>query len=299
MSVSCIVCNSDQWIERKEHPKAWRTTNEVFSLFECTSCGLIRTEPVVSKEQIGLYYNFSQYDSHKNSGSKSLFDLIYKLIQILNHRSKWNALRSVLNQYTSNLSILDYGCGNGAFLEFVIDKFQKVQGVEFAPHMIEYCKAKGLDVLSESEFYLIAHSYDVVTLFHVFEHLYEPEKYLKYFNRHLKKNGILLLAVPNPETFDAKYYNSDWVAWDVPIHLHHFKEQTIIRLVERYGFKFKKKKPMFFDAFYVSILSEKYRKTKLGTFRGAVLGLLSNVIALFTGQYSSNMYIFQKITEIE
>lgn len=299
MSVPCIVCNSDRWIERKEHPKAWRTTNEVFSLFECTSCGLIRTQPVVSKEQIGLYYNFAQYDSHKNSGAKSLFDQMYKLIQKVNHRSKWNALKSALNKSSHKASILDYGCGNGAFLEFAINKFQKVRGVEFAPDMVEYCRAKGLDVLTESEFYSTSDCYEVITLFHVFEHLYDPEKYLKHFNKYLNKNGILLIAVPNPDAYDAKYYSSDWAAWDVPIHLHHFKEQTLIQLVERYGFKFKQKKPMLFDAFYVSILSEKNKKTKLGTVRGAVFGLLSNIFALFTGQYSSKMYIFEKITELE
>ncbi|GCD78295.1 methyltransferase [Thermaurantimonas aggregans] len=303
MSVSCIVCNSDKWIERKEHPKAWRTTNEIFSLHQCATCGLIKTHPLVSKEQIGLYYNLAQYDSHKNSGAKSLFDYVYKLIQKVNHRSKWNAIKSALKQSfdrsSDKVSILDYGCGNGAFLQFVSEKFQRVRGVEFAPEMIAYCNAKGIEVLSESEFYSTIDCYEVITLFHVFEHLYEPERYLKHFNKHLKKNGILLIAVPNPESYDAKYYSSDWAAWDVPIHVYHFKEQTLIRLVEKYGFKFRQKKPMLFDAFYVSILSEKNKKTKLGIIRGALFGLLSNILALFTGQYSSKMYIFEKITEIE
>lgn len=299
MSVPCIVCGSDHWVERKERPKAWRTTNESFSMVECTLCGLICTYPVVPKDKVGAYYNFEQYDSHKNSSTKSAFDRAYKLIQKVNFRLKYNTLKSALKKNTENLSLLDYGCGNGSFLKYAKAKFHKIKGVEFAPGMIEYCVNSGLEVVSEEVFKNQQERFDVITLFHVFEHLYNPDDYLMHFKNHLKENGLLLIAVPNPNAFDAKFYRDYWAAWDVPIHLHHFKEQTLIRFLEKFGFKLKLKKPMLFDAFYVSILSEKIKKTRPGVVRGAVVGLVSNLFAFFTGQYSSKMYVFEKITELE
>lgn len=296
MTESFCDCKSEKWIYSNIKPKAWRSTQEEFSLLICNKCGLIKTHPQIPKDQISDYYSSHTYDSHKKKNSKlKFFDTLYHFAQKLNFRHKYSIIKRALYSNTKGHKLLDYGCGNGNFLEFVQEKFYSVKGVEFEKLMIEYCQSKGLDVKSEEEFFLENEKYDVITLFHVLEHLYNPETYLRKFNSLMNHKGILVIALPNPNSFDSNYYKSDWAAWDVPIHVYHFTQGVIIQMAKAAGFKFLFKSPLYLDAFYVSVLSEKVKHTKLPFLRGILIGALSNVAAMISTEYSSLIYVFEKI----
>lgn len=291
----CNLCNSKIWIYSDIKPKAWRTTSESFNLMICANCGLMKTYPIIPEDKIAPYYASENYDSHIQSVErKNIFDIIYAFIQKLNAKYKYSIIKKALNGDTKNLNLLDYGCGNGSFLNIVNKRFLNVKGVEFESRMVQYCRSRGLNVYLESEFFSNQEYFDVVTLFHVLEHLYDPLKYLKMFSDISKKDAILLLALPNPKSYDCAFYKNDWAAWDVPIHLHHFTPEVIIKMAEKADYDFLFKKPLFFDAFYVSILSEKIRKNSAPFLRGILRGFISNLKAMSTQEYSSLIYVFRK-----
>ncbi|MFN3951629.1 MAG: class I SAM-dependent methyltransferase [Thermaurantimonas sp.] len=295
MSTKCDLCGGSDWLVSDITPKAWRSTNEEFNLLVCHTCGLIKTEPTIPKEQIALYYASETYDSHsKNNESKSFFGRVYFFIQKLNFRYKYSVIKKAVNKDTKNCSLLDYGSGNGNFLRYLKSKFLEVRGVEFESNMVEHCRSEGLNVTSEDEFDWKKERFDVITLFHVFEHLYDPDAYFQKFYNAAKDDGILILALPNPESYDCAFYKNDWAAWDVPIHVHHFWQDVIIKYAKKNKYKFLFKKPLYFDAFYVSILSERIRNKNFPLLRGFLVGFFSNLIALFTSQYSSLIYVFKK-----
>lgn len=295
MSIKCNLCGSNNWLLSDIKPKAWRSTNEEFNLLICSTCGLIKTEPTIPKEQIASYYASETYDSHfKNNEPKSFFVKAYFFIQKLNFRYKYSVIKKALNKEITNCRLLDYGSGNGNFLHYVKSKFLNVRGVEFESNMVQHCRSQGLNVTSEDEFDPNKECFDVITLFHVFEHLYDPDVYFQKFYDANDDEGILILALPNPESFDCTFYKSDWAAWDVPIHVHHFKQDVIIKFAKQKNYTFLFTKPLYFDAFYVSILSERIRNKNFPILRGFLIGLISNLLSIFTSQYSSLIYVFKK-----
>ena len=138
--------------------------------------------------------------------------------------------------------------------------------------------------------------FDVIALWHVLEHLSDPAKSLKAFYDRLDHQGHLFLALPNFNSYDAKYYENFWAAYDVPRHLWHFSAKGIIGLCEENGFEFVESKGLGFDAFYVSYLSERHQKNKVAFIKGMIVGCWSNLLALFTQEYSSKLYVFKKNT---
>lgn len=291
---TCTLCGNKHWIERNEKPIAWRSTFEKFSLFECTNCGVIKTFPEIKESEIHDYYNFQNYDSHAvTTKSESLFGFLYNQIRNINAYQKIKLLkRHIGNNKTFNL--LDYGCGNGSFIETAFRNSIHAEGVEFDEHLVKSLKNNGKIVYSVNEFYSLQKTFDVISLFHVFEHLQNPNFNLELFRSKLKPNGLLVIALPNPDSYDCFYYSSEWAAWDVPIHYHHFRKDSIVQFVESNGFDILKIKPLYFDAFYISYLSEKIKKNKVPMFRGFLMGLYSNILAIKDGNYSSLLYVFKK-----
>jgi len=205
--------------------------------------------------------------------------------------------KNIVIKYSSGRHLLDYGCGTGEFLNSLKKSSWTVSGVE--PNAIARKMALEdykLDIKDEADFENInAGSLDIITLWHVLEHIYPIHDRLISFSEKLKEDGILIAAVPNMKSLDARKYGRYWAAWDVPRHIHHFDRTSIEDLFKTHGFHLISVRPMLLDAFYISMLSEKYKSGSSNILKAFFKGLQSNTSAfLNTGNYSSLIYIFKK-----
>ena len=138
-------------------------------------------------------------------------------------------------------------------------------------------------------------SFDVITLWHVMEHLEHLGEVWQRLHELLTEKGVLIVAVPNCSSYDAQRYGEYWAAYDVPRHLWHFTPGTIQQLASRHGFIMAARHPMPFDAFYVSMLSEKHRGSSCSFLKGMFVGTLAWFNALGRKERSSSMiYVFRK-----
>ena len=240
-------------------------------------------------KDISLYYNSSNYDSFKNT-AKGTLDIIYFLIQKIMFRYKLFLLRI----YLKGNRILDYGAGSGKFAAYLSKKKFNTSVVEPYNKEIKNQLPLNINVFEKITDIPKSDYYDGITLWHVLEHLSNPEHVLSKIHNLLEKNGVLMIAVPNISSLDARYYKSYWAALDVPRHIWHYTIKGIISLVESKGFKLEKKYPLFFDAFYVSYISETRKNSRFSMIRGFFFALLSNFSALFNKEFSSMIFIFKK-----
>ena len=192
--------------------------------------------------------------------------------------------------------MLDYGCGTGMFLNVCKNDGWETYGMEPDDNARKTSIEKGLDVFSDKNMVsdrIADKKFNAITLWHVLEHVTDMEATLSFFKSKLNNDGVLIIAVPNHVSYDAQYYKEFWAAYDVPRHLHHFDINSMTSLVEKAGFKFQESKPMKFDSFYVSMLSEKYKTGAVNLVKAFLVGLTSNFKAKDTHSYSSTIYIFK------
>lgn len=263
-------------------------TQEIFEIKETETKGVFKTTPIPSN--ISKYYESKDYISH-HQDSGSLKEKLYKFLQKFNLNYKYNILSKNLFR---NAFVLDYGCGAGEFLKFIEDDFTTFG---FEPNEsarnIARKKTSKTKILNEIDSIEDA-SLDAITLWHVLEHIDNQDDILEIFRKKLKDNGLLIIAVPNHTSYDAKHYKEFWAAYDVPRHIYHFSKSGMENLMNNENWKIKKIKPLFLDAFYISMLSEKYKKNSFLWLKGFIFGAISNFKALKTGEFSSLIYIIEK-----
>ncbi|MBS1549034.1 MAG: class I SAM-dependent methyltransferase [Bacteroidetes bacterium] len=263
-------------------------SKEIFKIEETDIKGIYKTTPI--PPHIEKYYESKEYISH-HQDSNSLKEKIYKFAQSFNLNYKRNILAKETFQ---NAKVLDYGCGAGEFLKHIEND---VQTFGFEPNSDAKNFAKNkckktnfIDNLDSIDNEML----DVITLWHVFEHIENQREMLDLFYSKLKKNGTLIIAVPNCTSYDASYYKENWAAYDVPRHLFHFTKSGMEKLMNNEKWKLEKIKPLLLDSYYISILSEKYKKNPLSWIFGGVIGAISNFKASKTGEFSSLIYIIKK-----
>ena len=287
----CPVCGSEK-LSYVLRTIDYTVTHDEFSIFECEQCSVRFTDDVPSSINIGKYYQSDQYISHTNS-DQGLFNKLYQFVRNYSLVSK----RELVCKYSNKKkgSLLDYGCGTGSFLSEMKLNGWDINGVE--PDSGAAQKAKlliGKEIGDSSSLHSLAQdSIDVITLWHVLEHVHELHSTLKTLKEILKSDGVMFVAVPNYQSFDAVYYNRFWAAYDAPRHLYHFSRKSMANLMDANGLHIVKVLPMWFDSFYVSLLSEKYRKNPLGPVIAFIVGMISNIIALFKGNCSSLIYVIK------
>lgn len=268
--------------------KDYFLTQEEFELKEYENYNnILKTQNL--PENLDKYYNSDKYLSH--SKDKSFLSNIYLFVQNLNFKYKLKIIR----RYISKGNILDYGCGDGSFLNFIKYFNYTVQGIEPNQKAREIAKNKIGDNhikanLSEIE----NNSIDVLTLWHVLEHIPNPEEILKELYSKLKENGILIIAIPNYASYDAKFYKDKWAAWDVPRHIFHYSKDGAIQFFKDNNFKVSHTFPLPFDSYFISLMSEKYKKNKFSFLRFPIIGAISNIKAMKDGNSSSVIYILKK-----
>lgn len=271
--------------------KDYFLSQEEFDIMECENCGLLFTEPRPAPEVIGKYYQSDEYYSHQEN-KKGLVPKIYEAVKTLNIKNKVKMAVEGLPQGR----LLDIGCGVGDFLCQVKREGWEVVGIEpseDAKNIAE--KRLGFRPLAPGDSVsLEEHSFDVITLWHVLEHVDDLKFQTFEIHRLLKPGGRLVIALPNFQSFDCQYFKDKWAAWDVPRHLNHFAPETLKRMMKSSGFDYLATKKLVWDAYYISFLSERYGGKSMPLLRGAWVGLRSNLKARRSGMYSSLVYLFEK-----
>lgn len=290
---ACPICG-DSAVAEFSPVKDHSISQEVFLLNKCISCQFLFTANAPSQLEIGRYYNSDAYISHTDS-NKGLIEKLYQTVR----KQTLSGKRKLINQYVQkkNAIILDYGCGTGAFLyEMKLNGWQ-VHGIE--PDAGARLKAEQLNGIAvglpQHISTLPEGTFDVITMWHVLEHVHALNDVIEQLKRLLSPNGKLIVAVPNPTSTDAHFYGTYWAAYDVPRHLYHFSPYAMNRLMTNHGLQVINKKGMWFDAFYVAMLSEKYKSGNINYLKAFLIGLYSNLKAFFNlEKCSSLIYIVSK-----
>jgi SAM-dependent methyltransferase len=292
----CPICGSPDLAD-KLRVQDKSVSQEIFTIQQCQGCEFQFTNPRPDAAHIGKYYESDAYVSH-NSGAQGLINQVYKVARFFTVRRKV-ALITKLNGSQKG-RLLDYGCGTGHFLAGAKKAGWQVAGLEpNARARQEAAERVGQPVEEPGALAsLPAGSYDIVTLWHVLEHVHTLNETLDQLIRVLRPGGKLLIAVPNVDSFDAQHYGPDWAAYDVPRHLYHFGPGPMGRLLARHGLAISQKLPLALDAYYVSMLSERHRPAERAGGLLAVLraGHTSNhYAAQHGGQYSSVLYVAERL----
>jgi len=278
-------------ISNKKHfltVKDYSVSKETFDLYYDETLDMLITHPQPSLENLGKYYESEDYISHTDN-KRSLFEKLYHFIKSIALKNKLNLINSL---QPNKGRILDIGAGTGEFLSVAKNDGWKTIGVEPSDKAKAIAINKGVSFVEETS-ELENQSFDVISMWHVLEHVPDLDKQIKELKRLLKPTGTLIIAVPNFKSFDAKHYGKFWAAFDVPIHFWHFSKTAIKLLFEKEEMKLEKVLPMKFDSFYVSLLSEKYKSGKMNFIKAFFIGLQSNWKASQHFEYSSHIYIIK------
>ncbi len=242
---------------------------------------------------LSKYYKSKDYLSHANK-KKSLQGFIYFFIQNLMFHFK----KSLIKRHSLGLKLLDYGSGVGNFAEFMSHNAYNVFAIEPNSKAMKISINKGINTFLSLKTTPKSLRFSIITLWHVLEHVLNLKLTLKELRSCLDKRGKLFIAVPNFKSFDSLYYKSNWAALDVPRHLWHFTTPGIQSLMEEAGFEMVDKRPLWFDSFYIAYLSEQHLGNRWPMLKGLFIGLISNIKAFFSGEYSSIIYVFEKKTNL-
>lgn len=289
----CPVCASTE-LRAVLQVKDYTVSGERFTVTECNSCTLRFTQDVPDAITIAPYYKSENYISHTNT-VKGLVNRLYHFVRKRTLIGKRRLLTRVTGLSQGNL--LDMGSGTGAFLGEMKSNGWSTTGLEPDPDARKVAKETYGIELSKLELLssLPANSFDAITLWHVLEHVHQLGDTLRQLKAVLKNTGKLIIAVPNYTAIDESIYKEHWAAYDVPRHLYHFSPQSIKELMEKNGLKVDAYKPMWYDSFYISMLSSKYKNGRIKWISACWNGLRSNMAALKdTKKCSSVIYVISK-----
>ncbi|MEO7924259.1 MAG: class I SAM-dependent methyltransferase [Chitinophagaceae bacterium] len=289
----CPVCGSAD-IKNILSAKDYTVSGEAFAIAECAACTLRFTQDVPGADSIAPYYKSDNYISHTDTAT-GLVNRLYQSVRKRTLKQKRKLIENTTGLSKGNL--LDIGSGTGAFAGEMKKAGWFVTGLEPDAEARALAKrSHNIDLGDTSQFYqLTPGTFDAITLWHVLEHVHDLQGYMKQIRSLLKENGKLFIAVPNYTSKDAAIYKEYWAAWDVPRHLYHFSPIAMKTLVEKHGMTILQYKPMWFDSFYVSMLSSNYKKGKTNLLASFFNGLRSNFKAMGdVKRCSSVIYIISK-----
>ena len=276
-----LTTNSKFFLKCKDHS----VSQETFNLVLNTEFDMLITQPVPA--DLASYYQSESYISHTDS-NKKILDKVYQKVKKHTLKQKLKLINSF---GFSGKKLLDVGSGTGDFLAVCKRDAWNVFGVEPSEPARQLSIEKEVFVKEELN-QILDRNFNVVTLWHVLEHVPNLEEYIQVLVELLDKNGRLVIAVPNFKSYDALYYKEYWAAFDVPRHLWHFSQTSIEKLFSQVSMKVEKKLPMKFDSYYVSMLSEKYKQGNV--IKAFWSGFISNYKAKSSSEYSSIIYVLKK-----
>ena len=290
MNNKCPWCGSEKaqinlWLKDEFLSK------EDFHICECLSCGLLYTMPRPNKEKIGEYYKSEEYYSHQEN-KKGFIPRLYESVKKVNLKHKYNLATQGLNVG----KMLDIGCGVGDFLHTAEAHGWKCTGVEPSEDAKAIAKTKTkADIINSEDMENIPDaSFDLITMWHVLEHVDDLKWQIEQLHRLTKTKGRIVIAVPNYKSYDAQYYKELWAAYDVPRHLSHFNKTVLTNIFKSKNLELVRTDKLIWDAYYISYMSEQYKQHKFPLLKGTFRGCISNCKARHTKEWSSMVYIFEK-----
>ena len=290
MNNKCPWCGSD-----KAQINLWLRdeflTKEDFHICECLNCGLLYTMPRPSKDQIGAYYKSEEYYSHQEN-TKGFIPKVYERVKKVNLKHKYKLATNGLNVG----KLLDIGCGVGDFLHTAEMHGWECTGVEPSEvaKAIAQQRMNGKIISSEDLESIPDGYFDLITMWHVLEHVDDLKWQVAQLRRLIKPEGRIVIALPNYKSYDGQYYKELWAAYDVPRHLNHFNKTTLTKIFKTSGLELIKMDKLRWDAYYISYMSEQYKLHSLPLIRGVYQGWISNCKARRSGEWSSLVYVFEK-----
>lgn len=289
----CPVCNSAA-IHPVLEVKDYTVTGEVFDLYECADCSLRFTQDIPDRDHVAPYYKAESYISHTNT-SKGFINRLYHFV-----RKKTIVKKRRLVERATGLkkgNILDVGSGIGSFIHEMKQHGWAVTGIEPDADARKVARdTYSFELEEANRFYqLPANHFDAITLWHVLEHVHDLAEYIQQLKSVLKEKGKIFIAVPNYTSGDATVYRQYWAAYDVPRHLYHFSPRSMEKLMKQNGLAIVAYKPMWYDSFYISLLSSKYKNQKTNWIAAFFNGFQSNFSALLDKKKcSSVIYVIEK-----
>lgn len=277
------ISNSKPFLKVKD----FSVSGEVFELLYNPDYDMLITHPQPSIQDLPRYYESDDYISHTD-GKRTLFEKLYHFIKKIALNNKL----SLINSCGEKGNLLDIGAGTGDFLSVAKNNGWNIIGIEPSDKAKTIAINKGVTFVDQIS-NIADNSIDVVTMWHVLEHVPDLEHQISELKRIIKPNGSIIIAVPNFNSYDANHYKEYWAAFDVPIHLWHFSKTAIQKLFNEKNLRLTKTLPMKFDSFYVSLLSEKYKTGKMNFIKAFFIGLKSNWVAKRNFEYSSHIYVFK------
>lgn len=285
---NCPICESKE-LTHYLNANDWGYSKKDFEIVTCSICTFAFTQDAPDQESIADYYHHADYVSHTDT-NEGLFFKIYHIVRktMLNKKRNW------VEKHSKKASILDIGAGTGYFLANMKNNAWEVLGFEPEKKAREVAKEKhDIDLIDNfDEIFKSNKKFDAVSMWHVLEHVHELDLYFNYFKKLLNKNGKVFIAVPNYSSYDSKFYKKDWAAWDVPKHLWHFNPKSFKTLAEKHNFELEKMYSLPFDAFYISLLSE---KSFIGKLRAVFVGIISFINEIIdVKKASSVLYVLKQ-----
>lgn len=290
MNNKCPWCGSEKaqinlWLKDEFLSK------EDFHICECLSCSLLYTMPRPNKEKIGEYYKSEEYYSHQEN-KKGFIPRLYESVKKVNLKNKYKLATLGLNVG----QMLDIGCGVGDFLHTAEEHGWKCTGIEPSEDAkaIARTKTKAEIINSEDMENIPDASFDLITMWHVLEHVDDLKWQIEQLHRLTKTKGRIVIAVPNYKSYDGQYYKEFWAAYDVPRHLSHFDRNVLTKIFKSKNLELVHTDKLIWDAYYISYMSEQYKQHKFPLLRGTIRGCISNFKARRSKEWSSMVYIFEK-----
>lgn len=271
--------------------KDYSVSGEEFQLLYNIETEMLETYPQPNQDKLPEYYKSEDYISHTGS-KRNILESVYHIVKEFSVKRKLRLIKAISPK---GKTLLDFGCGIGDFLKVAQKRKWSVIGIEPNDEARRLANLKtnnavyNIDKLDR----LNQNNFDVITLWHVLEHLPQIDETMSVLKNLLKHNGVLIVAVPNYKSYDALYYKNFWAGYDVPRHLWHFSKSSISKIVEEQQMVVIKTIPMYFDSYYVSLLSEKYKTGTLNPLKAFWIGTVSNIKAKLNGEYSSLIYIIK------
>jgi len=289
----CPVCSYTDFSSYLQVPD-WLVSKEIFELKQCAHCDFIFTANAPIEQNIGPYYNSEEYVEHSDTSSGIIYGIYHYARKImLQYKHK------KIKRLGVGKKLLDVGSGSGYFLNHMKNKGYEVTGVEISKKAVALCEQKFGITAHHPQTFLdgkLDTNFSIISLWHVFEHVYQFDAYFDLFSNSLAENGVLILALPNCDSWDAKMYQSYWNAYDTPRHIWHFTPQTLQLFAEKRGFKIIKKHRLPLDPFFNAMVSDSYKDRF--TFLPVTLfkGLAAYLASLINIDKSSSIiYVLKKL----